>query len=466
MNQRRSLCAMVGVVAFLSFYNLVDYPHWAASSAFVSGLVPVSFAPPLLVMSLVAVRLHRFSGRVALGVFGLSAIVGIAGAGVASASDAPWAAWLVPLLLLPLAIGLGFSAVVQTLAGMDEAQGGWFLLVGTGIQSLVQLALSVTGLAGSLSLLALFAIVAFGAFWWALASDEWRASKRPMPWTALLRSTSPLAVCLFIIAFSEGCGYVIMFNVMPETAQAVYIPAVGRLVACAVLSILWYAARPLLRGRKMAMGLLAFVILEFALCPVFARAASDLFMIAGNVIMSATMLLCLLLVIELVRNRLVGALSGSCLVLTVMYSGALAGDAVARLVRDAVGFDATGVFCIAICVVSALGLVGTLLGLRPERETHASIGAQRPAGLGDTVEAELVGEGEFSSFADEFGLTPREAEVFAMLMRGNSVLGIADKLCISDNTVKGHMKNIYAKTGVHSRQELVDAVENVGRTSR
>jgi len=35
-----------------------------------------------------------------------------------------------------------------------------------------------------------------------------------------------------------------------------------------------------------------------------------------------------------------------------------------------------------------------------------------------------------------------------------------EKLFISKNTVKTHVKNIYAKTGVHSQQELIDFVLN------
>lgn len=61
----------------------------------------------------------------------------------------------------------------------------------------------------------------------------------------------------------------------------------------------------------------------------------------------------------------------------------------------------------------------------------------------------------------ERSLTQREADVFALLARGNNAAHIEDELCISHNTVKYHARNIYRKLGVHSQQELIDLL--VGR---
>mgnify|MGYP002989473542 CR=1 FL=1 len=61
--------------------------------------------------------------------------------------------------------------------------------------------------------------------------------------------------------------------------------------------------------------------------------------------------------------------------------------------------------------------------------------------------------------AEEFSLTPREAEVFAMLARGRDRAYIEEALVVSRNTVKAHVKHVYAKLGIHSHQELLDLVE-------
>lgn len=61
--------------------------------------------------------------------------------------------------------------------------------------------------------------------------------------------------------------------------------------------------------------------------------------------------------------------------------------------------------------------------------------------------------------ACKHGLTSREAEVLELLVRGHSKTRIAETFLISENTVRGHAKHIYAKLGVHSKQELLDAFE-------
>lgn len=61
--------------------------------------------------------------------------------------------------------------------------------------------------------------------------------------------------------------------------------------------------------------------------------------------------------------------------------------------------------------------------------------------------------------AEGFGLTEREREIFAMLARGRNARFIMEEFVLSRNTVKSHIKHIYAKLGVHSQQELINLVE-------
>ena len=46
-----------------------------------------------------------------------------------------------------------------------------------------------------------------------------------------------------------------------------------------------------------------------------------------------------------------------------------------------------------------------------------------------------------------------------LLASGRTVGVIREKLTISLNTARYHTKNVYAKLGVHSQQELIDLVD-------
>ena len=52
-------------------------------------------------------------------------------------------------------------------------------------------------------------------------------------------------------------------------------------------------------------------------------------------------------------------------------------------------------------------------------------------------------------------LTNREKEIFLLLTANQSTKDIADKLCISEKTVRNHISNVIQKLGVESRIQAV-----------
>ena len=68
-------------------------------------------------------------------------------------------------------------------------------------------------------------------------------------------------------------------------------------------------------------------------------------------------------------------------------------------------------------------------------------------------------DGRVGQLVTERALTPREAEVFALLAHGRNAAYIQESLTISRNTVKSYVARVYGKLGVHSHQELIDLVE-------
>jgi PAS domain S-box-containing protein len=59
-------------------------------------------------------------------------------------------------------------------------------------------------------------------------------------------------------------------------------------------------------------------------------------------------------------------------------------------------------------------------------------------------------------------LTPREIEVLALAADGAGIPQLAEELALSPETVKTHLKNIYAKLGVHNRTGAVTRAVRLG----
>lgn len=63
--------------------------------------------------------------------------------------------------------------------------------------------------------------------------------------------------------------------------------------------------------------------------------------------------------------------------------------------------------------------------------------------------------GQHRSGTEDFNLSQREQEVLNLLVDGYSYKLVADKLCISMDTVRSHIKKIYEKLHVNSKSEAV-----------
>ena len=69
--------------------------------------------------------------------------------------------------------------------------------------------------------------------------------------------------------------------------------------------------------------------------------------------------------------------------------------------------------------------------------------------------------GRVDSVAKRYGLTAREKDVLALLDSGYSRQRIAEELGVSESTVKTHLNNLYAKLGVHKRDEALDLTRSL-----
>jgi DNA-binding CsgD family transcriptional regulator len=72
----------------------------------------------------------------------------------------------------------------------------------------------------------------------------------------------------------------------------------------------------------------------------------------------------------------------------------------------------------------------------------------------------LGGEERCLAISEEYSLSPRETEVLKELAYGHSSSYIAKVLYISTNTARTHMKNIYRKLDINSREDLIELIRS------
>lgn len=72
-----------------------------------------------------------------------------------------------------------------------------------------------------------------------------------------------------------------------------------------------------------------------------------------------------------------------------------------------------------------------------------------------------ITEADLSENFEEYGLSKREIEVFTFLTSGLSNEEIAEKMFVSKNTIKTHIKNIYAKLDVKNRIQAVKKLNTI-----
>lgn len=79
--------------------------------------------------------------------------------------------------------------------------------------------------------------------------------------------------------------------------------------------------------------------------------------------------------------------------------------------------------------------------------------------LSEIVSAGDTFEEICDSITKEYRLSKRESEILMYALRGRTSERIAQELVIAKSTVDTHLRRIYAKCNVHSRQELLDLAE-------
>lgn len=158
--------------------------------------------------------------------------------------------------------------------------------------------------------------------------------------------------------------------------------------------------------------------------------------------------------------------------LTFFFCGVVLGRVVTSVASALVPYETLPVYSTIVALFSLAMMAwvpfkGALIANEiPERGVICDIYVMR-----DKTDGQQTGETEaeddsggggtspLSHLAAERGLSEREMDVLHLLLRGRNVPYICNELFIAKSTVQTHIKHIYRKLGITSRQQLIDLAE-------
>ena len=138
----------------------------------------------------------------------------------------------------------------------------------------------------------------------------------------------------------------------------------------------------------------------------------------------------------------------------VLFAGELAGILLGNVLAGSIFGSENPLLLTAIAGIAALY---AYLFLFTERDMKS---------LSLVVEEVDQFDAAVRKICEDAALSKREAEILPLALRGRTGERIAAELFISKNTVDTHMRRIYAKCGVHSKQELIDLGERTEKELR
>jgi DNA-binding CsgD family transcriptional regulator len=184
------------------------------------------------------------------------------------------------------------------------------------------------------------------------------------------------------------------------------------------------------------------------------RSFSDIFMSIADMAFS---IFIFIYYVSLARRKLFDAVFGVGIALGAAQVGILVGNVIGA---TATAHDVPLMWTMggAICLLVFCTM------LVPSRESIQGLMKNRDLADVDKVDVSSRKGDELDMVCDQiatlYGLSNREREVLGYLSHGRSQPYIRDALFLSKNTVASHVKHLYAKLDVHSRQRLLDFIES------
>ncbi len=250
--------------------------------------------------------------------------------------------------------------------------------------------------------------------------------------------------------FGMAAGFMETYNSNPGSATMASFPASLLLTVlfCAGALQLFFARDPRSRGGLDGAYRLALLVMMagFLFAPVLEGTGvpGEAIVLAGYLGLTCTLTSLFLAFSRIVAEDAARTVARG---FVALFGGEMVGVVVANVSNS---FALSGTTPYLIVSFAGLATLFAYLFLFTERDFKALSEIARTADHFKEACEAIVGAS---------GLSKREAEILPLALRGRTSDRIAGELFISKSTVDTHLRRIYAKTGVHSRQELIDLGE-------
>ena len=222
----------------------------------------------------------------------------------------------------------------------------------------------------------------------------------------------------------------------------------ANLLSAAVLAIVWLALDRATTISKAYVVLFPVLITAFLLFPFVPERYRVLILFVGSFGFTLFSIVMMMSCISIAREKRISLVFVYSLFAGVTYVSRLIGEGLATLIGASSLSQETQIVTSVFVLLYGCSLVMFIL---VRKNASAKSSAAQPAGVDVLQQA-------CAQLSQERGLSQRQTEVLDLLVHGYDVPSIAKKLFISENTVRTHTKKVYALLDVHSKQEIVDLV--------
>lgn len=210
-------------------------------------------------------------------------------------------------------------------------------------------------------------------------------------------------------------------------------------------------------------GVLATGILFLPFLPGNYTVALNIFAAAGWKLVMLSLFYLVVIVYAHDRARLLAAIA---LAYALPRLGLFIGLNVARVFSIGDGSDFVRTTAVAFFLLYLILMVVWLVNAHERRSAIQQARAARERLDRVARNSDDVRRARCRELAAEHGLTNRETDILELLAQGRDAQFVSEALFLSRHTVKSYQKSIYAKLGVHSKQEVIDLAGATGLAER